>query len=75
MNAWLAGILVTSAWASMAYTAVRRREKWEHSKVGLFLYAFGTLLWSLKGIETNDTGLIFISAVQTFAVLLGVILL
>jgi hypothetical protein len=75
MNAWLAGFFVTSAWLSMAYVAIRRQETWQQSKIGLLLYAMGTFLWSLKGIEIHDTGLILISAIQTLAVLIGVILL
>lgn len=75
MNAFLAGLFVTSAWISLAYLALKHRGEWNTSKLGLVLYAIGTFMWSLKGIELGDTGLITISAIQTFAVLIGIILL
>lgn len=75
MNAWLAGLFVTSAWLSLSYLGIRRLDEWRGAKLGLLLYALGTFCWSLKGIEIGDSGLIFISALQTVAVLLGVLLL
>lgn len=75
MNAFLAGLLVTGACFSLAYTALRCKSKWQGSKAGLIIYALGTFTWSLKGVELGDYSLILISALQTLAIIIGVILL
>jgi hypothetical protein len=75
VNALLAGIFVTSAWFFLAAAAWRGRHKWPGVKWGLVLYALGTFTWSLKGYELGMTGLMVISALQTVAVIVGVMLL
>jgi hypothetical protein len=75
MNAILAALLITSSWVALAYSAISQKEELKSSKIGLSIYALGTFLWSLKGVEINDISLILISALQTISILLGVILL
>ncbi len=74
MNALLAGLFVTSSVLFLAYGAASGKVRWNGSKIGLVLYALGTFFWSLKGIQLNDPALILISALQTVAVLIGVLL-
>ncbi len=75
MNAFLAGFFVTSAWVCLAYSAAKGKHNGSVSKVGFIVYALGTFAWSLKGLELEQTGLVLIAALQTIAVVAGIILL
>lgn len=67
LNALLAGLLVTSSFASLL--AKKKSSLTLFSKLGLLIYAAGTFAWSLKGLQTDSYSLMFISISQTVLVL------
>lgn len=75
MNAVLAGIFVTAAWTCLAVSSLKGRSLEGKSKMGLIFYGLGTFVWSLHGLTAGSTALMLISAAQTLAVVVCVVLL
>lgn len=73
MNALLAACFVSVSLVVLAISAVQNKHHWVGHKWGLALYGVGTLLWSIKGLYLESTGLMLISVLQTVCVFMGLV--